>query len=328
MINISFLNIKIFFESKKINIEGDIADNEIFHSIGSLNTANNSQLTFFHNLKFMNNVSLTNAKACFIKKEFVSLLPKTCKPIIVEDPYLCYALSSNLFNPKIISNKIISNNALIDPSSNIGKNVQINSNVIIKENCKIADNCIILENSVIGPNVEIYDSTLIMSNCVIRDSVIGSDCVIQSGVIIGDKGFGFTPQSKVEIRHVGNVIIGKNVDIGSNTTIDRGSIDSTIIRDNVRIDNLVQIAHNVIINENTIIASQTGISGSTEIGKNCIIGGQAGFAGHLKIGNNVKIAAKSGVTKNINDNSTVAGFPAIDINKWKKNIINQYKEIK
>ena len=134
--------------------------------------------------------------------------------------------------------------------------------------------------------------------------------------------------SKIEIKHVGNVIIGNNVDIGSNCTIDRAAIDSTIIEDNVRIDNLVQIAHGVSIGKNTIIAAQSGISGSTRIGENCLLGGQVGLAGHINIGNNVTIAAKSGVTKNIKDNSVIAGFPAIDIKLWRKNIVNQYKKIK
>ena len=168
-----------------------------------------------------------------------------------------------------------------------------------------------------------------MSNCVISNSSIGENCLIKPGAKIGEKGFGFTPDSKIEIRHIGNVILGNNVEIGSNTTIDQAALHSTIISDNVRIDNLVQIAHNVCIGQNTIIAAQTGIAGSTKIGKNCLIGGQVGIAaGHLIIEDNVTIAAKSGVTKNIKKNSIIAGFPAVDIKIWKKNIINQYRKIK
>lgn len=124
------------------------------------------------------------------------------------------------------------------------------------------------------------------------------------------------------------MIIGNNVDIGSNCTIDKASLDSTIIEDNVRIDNLVQIAHNVSIGKNSIIAAQSGIAGSTSIGENCLIGGQVGIAGHITIGNNVTIAGKSGVTKNIDSDSIIAGFPAINIKKWKKSVINQYKGLK
>jgi len=174
---------------------------------------------------------------------------------------------------------------------------------------------------VIGPNVVIGQGTRIMSNCVINNAFLGENCLIQHGAIIGGKGFGFTPRQKIDIKHIGNVIIGNNVDIGSNTTIDRAVFDSTIIGDFSHIDNLVQIAHNVILGKHTIIAAQVGIAGSTVIGDNVKIGGQAGVSGHLNIGNNVTIAAKSGVTKNLKDNSIVAGFPAIDIKKWKLNTI-------
>ena len=194
--------------------------------------------------------------------DYVKYLNSTCYPILVENPYLAFALTSNLIHPKVISNSIIKNSVVIHKTSLIENNVQINDNVIIKENCKIHKNSIILENSVIGPNVEIFSDNYIMSSCVISNATIGNKCVIQHGSIIGGKGFGFTPKDKIEIQHIGNVIIGNNVDIGSNTTIDRGVVDSTIINDNVRIDNLVKIAHNVTIGKNSIIASQTGIAGS------------------------------------------------------------------
>jgi UDP-3-O-[3-hydroxymyristoyl] glucosamine N-acyltransferase len=147
------------------------------------------------------------------------------------------------------------------------------------------------------------------------------NCVIQSGARIGGTGFGFEMKTKQKINHTGNVIIGKNSSIGSNTTIDRAVFDSTIIGEFSNIDNLVQIAHNVVIGDFAVIAAQVGIAGSTQIGKNIKIGGQAGIAGHLVIGDNVTIAAKSGVTKNIPDNNVVAGFPAKDINLWKKEVI-------
>ena len=190
-----------------------------------------------------------------------------------------------------------------------GKNnnelIKINNNVIIQSNCQI------------GPNVTIGNDSIIYSNVTLQDCVIGSECTIKSGAVIGGAGFGFDPKSKVRINHIGNVLIGDKCNIGSNTTIDRAVFDSTIISKNSFIDNLVQIAHNVCIGEEAIIAAQTGVAGSTIIGDNVVIGGQAGIAGHLIIGKNVQIAAKSGVTKNIADNSIVAGFPAVDIKRWK-----------
>ena len=255
-------------------------------------------------------------------------LNNSCAPIIVEDPYLAYALVSNFAYPSNKSNGRIHDSVNISSLSTIDHNVQINANVIIKDNCKINKEVIIHENVVIGPDVNIGENSIIMPNCTLSNTTIGKNCLIQSGSVIGDKGFGFTPDEKIQIKHIGNVIIGTNVDIGSNTTIDRGTIGSTVISDNCRIDNLVQIAHNVQIGKSTIIAAQVGISGSTKIGAQCIIGGQAGFAGHLTIGNNVKVAGKSGVTKNIGDNCIIGGFPARDIKIWKKSIVKLYKKLK
>ena len=167
------------------------------------------------------------------------------------------------------------------------------------------------------PFLFIEECSIIHSNVNLQDCIIGSNCVIKSGAVIGGTGFGFDPKSKIKINHIGNVLIGNNCNIGSNTTIDRAVFESTTISNNSFIDNLVQIAHNVFIGEHAIIAAQTGIAGSTKIGNNVVIGGQAGISGHLNIGKNVTIAAKSGVTKNITDNSIIAGFPAVDIKRWK-----------
>ena len=321
MKKILYSDIKNILKKNSVNIHSDIDNNEFFDSLGSLDSSLKNHLTFFHNNKYQNFLCNTNAKACFIKDIDSKYLNKSCIPLIVTDPYIAYALTSHLIESKIISNGNIDSSSNIYKQTILGKNVQINSNVIIKENCTIGDNTIIFENSVIGPDVQIGDNSIIMNNSTILHTHIGNECLIQSGTVIGGKGFGFTSKEKVEIRHIGKVIISNNVDIGSNTTIDRGTIESTSIDSDVRIDNLVQIAHNVKIGNNTIIASQVGIAGSTKIGNNCSIGGQAGISGHLNIGNNVKIAAKSGVTKNISDNSVVAGFPAQDIMKWKKSII-------
>ncbi len=323
-----FDELKIFLAEKSIDISIDLKKDDFFLGLGSLQNCSSNYITFFDKQIYKKFINNTKAKACFIKKEFAHLLPNSCNPIIVKDPYLAYAQSSLFLSPPILSNGMISNKSTISLKSKIGKNVQINDFVTINDNTKIHNNCIIYNNSIIGPNVEIGENTTIMSNCVISNTFIGQNCYIQSGTIIGEKGFGFITDSKIEIRHTGNVIIGDNVDIGSNCTIDKASLDSTIIEDNVRIDNLVQIAHSVRIGKNSIIAAQCGIAGSTKIGDNCLMGGQVGITGHIKIGNNVTIAAKSGVTKNIDDNSTIAGFPAIDIKKWKKSVINKYKSLK
>ena len=199
--------------------------------------------------------------------------------------------------------------------------MQINPFCVIHENTEIFENVYIGSNSSIGPNVIINKNVVIHDNVTISNSIIMENCVIKSGARIGGTGFGFEMKTKQKINHTGNVIIGKNSSIGSNTTIDRAVFDSTIIGEFSNIDNLVQIAHNVTIGDFAVIAAQVGIAGSTQIGKNIKIGGQAGISGHLVIGDNVTIAGKSGVTKNIPDNKIVAGFPAKDINLWKKEII-------
>ena len=192
----------------------------------------------------------------------------------------------------------------------------------VHKTTKISNNCTIGRGVVIGKNC------IIKNNVVIKNSIIGDNVIIGDNSSLGTTGFGFDLKNMGAnniLPQIGIVVIDDNVRIGSNCTIDRARIDSTYIGKNSMIDNLVHIAHNVHIEKNACIAAQTGISGSTQIGSNLIAGGQAGFAGHLKIGNNVIVAAKSGVTKNIPDKSIVAGFPATDINKWKKIIINQRK---
>jgi len=201
----------------------------------------------------------------------------------------------------------------------------------ISKYSKIDDSVEIGSNCFIGRGVEIKKNTIIKNNVVIKNSIIEKNVTICDNSTIGSTGFGFNLNcmgSKHVNPHIGTVILKENVYIGANCTIDRGKIDFTFIGKNSMLDNLIHIAHNVIIGENVCIAAQTGISGSSIIGNNVVIGGQVGIAGHIKIGDKCIIAARSGVTKSIPDNSKVAGFPAIDIKKWKKFIINQRVSIK
>ena len=314
---ISFFQIKNLLISNNIYPVTDLNDNDSFMSLNSLSNANKNELTFFNDVSQLKQLKNTKAKACLININNVKYLPASTRSILVDNTYNAFALLSNLFSVKNQSDGIISKNTSIHNSSIIKKNVQIDSYVQIGKNCRIDENVIIHAKTKIGPNVNIGANSIIYSNSSLQECIVGSDCIIKSGAVIGGTGFGFDPKSKVRINHIGNVLIGKNCNIGSNTTIDRAVFDSTIISDNSFIDNLVQIAHNVNIGKHAIIAAQTGIAGSTIIGDNVIIGGQAGISGHLCIGKNVQIAAKSGVTKNIADNSIVAGFPAVDIKRWK-----------
>ncbi len=319
---IKYKDIKNKLIENSLEVISNISDNETFSSIKTITNSSDSDLSFFSNLKYLGDLKTTKAKACLIESQFTKYLPKKCEPIIVNDPYLALALISNLFyDQKINSNGVISKNSSIDSKSIIEKNVQINPFSIVFENTKLCQNVYIGSNTSIGPNVIINQNSIIHDNVSITNAIIMENCVIKSGARVGGTGFGFEMRTKQKINHSGNVIIGKNSSIGSNTTIDRAVFDSTIIGDYSNIDNLVQIAHNVTIGDFAVLAAQVGIAGSTQIGKNVKIGGQAGISGHLVIGDNVTIAAKSGVTKNITDGKTVAGFPAKDINLWKKEVI-------
>ena len=322
MKQIKYLEIKKILESNYIDVKSNINDNETFFNIKTISNSSNKDLTFLSNEKYIKELQNTNAKACLIKNEFTKYLPKKCKPIILEDTYLALALISNLFiNENLSSNGVISKISSINSKSTIQKNVQINPFSIIYENTKVCKNVYIGANCSIGPNVTLNENVIIHDNVSIANAIIMENCVIKSGARIGGTGFGFEMKTKQKIIHNGNVQIGKNSSIGSNTTIDRAVFDSTILGEFSNIDNLVQIAHNVTIGDFAVIAAQVGIAGSTKIGNNIRIGGQAGISGHLTIGDNVIIAAKSGVTKNISNNKIVAGFPAKDINVWKKEVI-------
>ena len=319
---IKYIDIKKIFDTNSLEVKSNISDNEYFSSIRSLSNSTSEDLSFFSNFKYINDLKNITAKACLIEEKFTELLPKNCKPIIVKDPYLALALISNIFiEEDLKSNGVISDNSSIHSNSIIKKNVQINPFTIISDNTEISNDVYIGSNSCIGPNVLIKKNVIIHDNVSISNSIIMENCVIKSGARIGGTGFGFDMKTKQKIHHSGNVTIGKNSSIGSNTTIDRAVFDSTIIGNFSNIDNLVQIAHNVNIGNYAVIAAQVGIAGSTRIGDYVKIGGQAGISGHLVIGDNVTIAAKSGVTKNIPNNEIVAGFPAKNIKLWKKEII-------
>tara|TARA_B100000989_G_scaffold296910_1_gene281203 strand:+ start:563 stop:1549 length:987 start_codon:yes stop_codon:yes gene_type:complete len=325
---IKYIDIKNKLEKNSIEVNSIISNKEEFSSIKTILKSSDKDLSFFSNQKYVNDLKNIRAKACLIEDQYKNLLPNNCIPIIVKDPYLALALIIEIFNDEIIkSNGNISPNTNIDPKCNINKNVQINPYSSLLENTEISENVYIGSNSNIGPNVIIHKNVIIHDNVSISNSIIKENCIIKSGCRIGGSGFGFEIKTKKKIFHSGNVLIGMNSSIGSNTTIDRAVFDSTVVGEFSNIDNLVQIAHNVIIGNYAIIAAQVGIAGSTNIGHHVKIGGQAGISGHLLIGDNVTIAAKSGVTKNIPDNKIVAGFPAKDINLWKREVIrNAFKK--
>ncbi|MCG9792695.1 UDP-3-O-(3-hydroxymyristoyl)glucosamine N-acyltransferase [Flavobacterium algicola] len=309
-------------------LEGEVVGNpnaEV-HQLSKIEEGKDGSLTFLSNPKYNHFIYTTEATITIVNKNFEPESKINTTLIKVEDAYLSFTkllefydqvkgLKNGIENPVAISEGVIyGDNFYLGSFSYIGTNVTIGDNVKIYPNCYIGDNVKIGSEVTLYPGVKIYSET-----------EIGNKCKIHSGVVIGSDGFGFAPNadgSFKKIPQIGNVIIEDDVEIGAATTIDRATMGSTIIRKGVKLDNQIQVAHNVEIGENTVIAAQTGIAGSTKIGKNGMIGGQVGITGHLIIGNNVRIQAQSGVTRNIKDNEILQGSPTFGYNDFSKSYVH------
>jgi UDP-3-O-[3-hydroxymyristoyl] glucosamine N-acyltransferase len=284
-------------------------------------------LSFLANPKYTNYIYSTKASIVIVNSNFKLEKEISSTLIRVEDAYSAFAKLLEVYNQIKLNKTGISKQAFISETAKIGKNAYIGEFAVISENAIIGKNVKIYAQVFIGDNVKIgNNSTIYAGTKIYSDNIIGNECIIHGGVIIGSDGFGFAPQDDKnykKVTQIGNVIIEDKVEIGSNTTIDRATLGSTIIRKGVKLDNLIQIAHNVEIGENTVIAAQTGISGSTKIGKNCMIGGQVGIIGHLTIADNVKIAAQSGIGTSIkNKGEIVQGSPSFDIRSYRRSYIH------
>ncbi len=279
-------------------------------------------LTFLANPKYTQYIYSTQASIVIVNKDFKPENPVSATMIRVEDAYTAFANLLDVYNRIKLNKTGISSLSFISASARIGKNVYIGEFAYIGDNVTVGDNTKVYPHVYLGDNVTVGSNTTIFAGVnIYSDNQIGNDCTIHSGVVIGSDGFGFAPQQDKnykKVAQIGNVIIEDNVEIGANTTIDRATLGSTIIRKGAKLDNLIQIAHNVEIGENTIIAAQTGISGSTKVGKNCMIAGQVGLIGHLNIADDVKIGAQSGISTNLPEGSIVLGSPAFDIVKYRK----------
>jgi len=274
-------------------------------------------ITFLANPKYTHFIYATKASIVIVNKDFIPEQNIAATLIYVNDAYQAFAKLLDIYNQIKLNKAGISPHSFISESAVIGENAYVGEFACIGENVEIGNNVKIYPQAFIGDNTTIGDNTIIYSGVKIySDNVIGNKCTIHSGTIIGADGFGFAQKcdnNYMKVAQIGNVVIEDNVEIGANTCIDRATLGSTIIHKGVKLDNLIQIAHNVEIGENTIIISQAGIAGSTKIGKNCMIGGQVGIVGHLKIADNVKIAAQSGIQKNIlEDGAVLQGSPAYE----------------
>ena len=305
-------------------IEGD--SSRVIRNVGKIETAKSDEISFLSNPKYENFVYESNAGAILVSNDFQPKRDVKTTLIRVNDAYLAFTKLLEEYHKYILYNKTgIESPVYIAEDVIIGEKHYIGAFAYIGKGAKIGNNVKIYPHVYIGENVHIGDNTILYSGVKIyARCIIGKNCTIQSGAIIGSDGFGFAPQpdgSYKTIPQLGNVIIGDNVDVGANTTIDCATMGSTTIGNGVKLDNLIQIAHNVQIGDHTVIAAQTGISGSTKIGSHCVIAGQVGIVGHIKIAAKTKIGAQSGVSKSIeNEGMAIQGSPAFD---YKQNLKSQ-----
>lgn len=307
-------------------LEGEIVGNPEAEvsALSKIEEGSEGTLSFLANPKYAGYIYTTGATIVIVGKDFVAekSIPETCTLIKVADPYSSFGKLLELYNQIKHDKQGISEAAFVDKSATLAADVYVGPHAVIDSGAKIAENVKIYPQAYIGSNVVIGKNSIIHPGVrILSDCVIGNDCVVHAGVIIGGDGFGFSPNSEnnyQKVAQIGNVIIEDHVEIGANTTIDRATLGSTIIRKGVKIDNLIQIAHNVEIGENTVIAAQTGIAGSTKIGKNCMIGGQVGIVGHIMIADGTMIAAQSGIGASIKNRAILQGSPAFSIGDYKK----------
>lgn len=309
-------------------LEGEVVGNpnaEVY-KLSKIEEGTEGSLTFLANPKYTNFIYSTKATITIVNASFQPEQELSTTLIKVEDAYQSFSklleyynqvklMKSGIEQPSIISEGVTYGTDLyLGSFSYLGKNVKIGNNVKIYPNCFIGDNVEIGDDCVFFAGVRIYSET-----------IIGARVTIHSGTIVGADGFGFAPQEDgtyKKVPQIGNVIIENDVEIGSCATVDRATLGSTIIRTGVKLDNQIQVAHNVEIGEHTVIAAQTAIAGSTKIGKHCMIGGQVGFAGHLVIGDRVKIQGQSGIGKNLSDGEVVQGSPAFNYGDFAKSFVH------
>ena len=309
-------------------LEGEVVGNpdaEVF-KLSKIEEGTEGSLTFLANPKYINYIYSTQASVTIVNNTFEPEQEITTTLIKVEDAYKSFSKLLEYYNQVKLMKSGIEQPSVISDGVTYGSDLYLGSFCYVGKNVTIGNNVKIYPNSFIGDNVTIGDNCVFFAGVrIYSETVIGNRCTIHSGTIIGSDGFGFAPQedgSYVKVPQIGNVIIEDDVEIGACTTVDRATLGSTIIRKGVKLDNHIQVAHNVEIGENTVIAAQTGIAGTTKIGKNCLIGGQVGFAGHLTIGDGVKIQAQSGIGKNLEAGEVVQGSPAFNYGDFAKAFVH------
>ena len=305
-------DIAVFLNGEVVG-DGDVK----ISNVSKIEAGRPGTLAFLANQRYENYIYSTAASVVLVNKNFEPREPIQATLIKVDDAYQAFASLLELYlQEKTNQKKGIEQPCFVDKSAEVGENIYLGAFAYVGRNSKIGNNVKIHPQVHIGENVLVGDNCILYAGVKIYDdTVIGNNCIIHSGAVIGSDGFGFAPQQDgtyKKIPQIGNVVLEDNVEIGANTTIDCGTLDSTIIRKGVKIDNLVQIGHNCEVGENTVIAAQTGLAGTTKVGKHCRFGGQVGIAGHLTIGNNVQLGAQAGISGDVKDNEILLLSPAFD----------------
>ncbi|HUV00426.1 MAG TPA: UDP-3-O-(3-hydroxymyristoyl)glucosamine N-acyltransferase [Bacteroidales bacterium] len=300
-------------------LKGEIDGNPdaVVNSVAKIEEGYEGALSFLANPKYEHYLYTTRSTIVLVNKIFIPSARVEATLIRVENAYDAFTSLLKLIDQARPRKKGIHPTAVIEASASVGMDVYVGPYAYIGENCKLGEGCSVYPHVFIGDNTSVGRNSILNPGVKIyHDCIIGNNCVIHAGSVIGSDGFGFAPQSDSEfmkIPQIGNVIIEDNVEIGANVAIDRATMGSTVIRKGVKLDNLIQIGHNVEVGENSVMAGQTGIAGSTKIGKNCMFAGQVGIAGHLRIADGTKIGAQSGIPGDIKkENSTILGYPAFD----------------
>lgn len=308
-------------------VEGD--ENVSVNNISKIEEGSKGTLSFLANPIYNNYLYTTNASIVLINKSFALEKPvkQGCTLIRVDNSYEAFAKLLQIYTQYKNNKTGIEQPSFIAETAQVGQNCYVGAFAYIGQNTKIGDNVKIYPHVYIGDNCEVGDNTVLFSGVKIYyECKIGNNCTIHANTVIGSDGFGFAPNTNgetfVKVPQIGNVVIEDNVEVGSNTSIDRATLGSTILHSGVKLDNLVQIAHNVVVGENTVIAGLSGIAGSTRVGKNCMIGAQVGVAGHIRIADGSKIAGQSGVGASIDkEGEIVQGSPAFAIGEFKRSYV-------
>ena len=294
----------------------------VFTDVAPLAQAGPDHVSFLDNMRYADAFRASKAGACVVRPDMEKKAPADMALLLTDDPYGGYARVARAFYPPPPPSAAVSSQAVIDETASLGRDCRVDAGAVIGPGAEIGHRCQIGAHAVIGEGVVLGDDCLIGPSASLACALVGKRVIIHAGACIGQDGFGFAPgaQGHLKVPQLGRVIIEDDVEIGANTTIDRGTGPDTVICEGAKIDNLVQIAHNVRVGRGCMMAAQVGISGSTTVGEFAMIGGQVGFAGHLRIGDGASIAAQSGLMRDVEAGSTVGGSPAVPMRQWLRGV--------